>query len=105
MVMSRGAQVYADFLEAHLSSRTHLLDVGCGSGELSLDLGGSVGHVTGVDVEEQEIEDAGRTARRDDIEMLTSRWAMPTFLTYPTIWSMRFSPTQSSKRWSDQRKP
>jgi ubiquinone/menaquinone biosynthesis C-methylase UbiE len=54
--------VYADFLAPHLSSRTHLLDVGCGSGELSLDLAASVEQVTGVDVEEQEIEAARRAA-------------------------------------------
>jgi SAM-dependent methyltransferase len=68
MVMSRSALVYADFLASHLSPRTHLLDVGCGSGELSLDLAGSVGHVTGVDIEEEEIELARRTATRDGIE-------------------------------------
>jgi SAM-dependent methyltransferase len=66
--MSRSAQVYADFLTPHLSSRTYLLDVGCGSGELSLDLAASVGRVTGVDLEQEEIEAARQTASRDGIE-------------------------------------
>ena len=62
--MSRSARVYADFLAPHLSSRSHLLDVGCGSGELSLDLAISVGQVTGIDVEPEEIETARRAAMR-----------------------------------------
>jgi SAM-dependent methyltransferase len=56
------ARVYADFLAPHLSSRSHLLDVGCGSGELTLDLAATVGRVTGVDVDLEEIETARRAA-------------------------------------------
>ena len=56
--------MYADFLQPHLSPSTHLLDVGCGSGELSLDLAAMVDHVTGVDVEQEEI-DAARRAMAD----------------------------------------
>lgn len=65
--MSRSARVYADFLAPHLSSRSHLLDVGCGSGELSLDLAISVGQVTGIDVEPEEIETARRAAMQAGI--------------------------------------
>ena len=65
--MSRSARVYADFLAPHLSSRSHLLDVGCGSGELSLDLAISVGQVTGIDVEAEEIETARRAAMQAGI--------------------------------------
>ncbi len=65
--MSRSARVYADFLAPHLSSRTHLLDVGCGSGELSLDLAATVGRVTGVDVEQPEIDAARRAAAQAGI--------------------------------------
>lgn len=67
MVTSRSAAVYADFLEPYVSSGTHLLDVGCGSGELSLDLSASVGRVTGIDVEVEEIEAARQAATRAGI--------------------------------------
>jgi ubiquinone/menaquinone biosynthesis C-methylase UbiE len=67
VVISRSAQVYADFLAPHLSSDTHVLDVGCGSGELSLDLAAVVGWVTGIDVDEQEVEIARRTAAHHEI--------------------------------------
>jgi Methylase involved in ubiquinone/menaquinone biosynthesis len=43
------------------------LDVGCGSGELSLDLAISVGQVTGIDVEAEEIETARRAAMQAGI--------------------------------------
>jgi SAM-dependent methyltransferase len=65
--MARSALVYADFLAPHLSPRTHLLDVGCGSGELSLDLAFTVGQVTGVDVDLEEIETARRAAMQAGI--------------------------------------
>ena len=60
--------MYADFLQPHLSPSTHLLDVGCGSGELSLDLAATVGHVTGVDVEQEEIDAARRAMAQGAIE-------------------------------------
>jgi SAM-dependent methyltransferase len=63
MATLRSAAVYADFLAPHLSSGTQLLDVGCGSGELSLDLAASVGRVTGVDIEAEEVESARRAAQ------------------------------------------
>jgi ubiquinone/menaquinone biosynthesis C-methylase UbiE len=62
--MSRSSAVYADFLEPYLSSGTHLLDAGCGSGELTLDLAGIVGEVTGIDLEVEEIEAARQAATR-----------------------------------------
>jgi SAM-dependent methyltransferase len=65
--MSRSARVYADFLAPHLSSGSHLLDVGCGSGELTLDLAATVGRVTGVDAESEEIETARRAATQAGI--------------------------------------
>ena len=55
MAPSRSAQVYADFLLPHLATETHLVDLGCGSGELSLDLAGEVGHLTGIDGDPAEI--------------------------------------------------
>jgi SAM-dependent methyltransferase len=54
----RGASVYADFLLPHLTDRTHLVDIGCGDGELTLDLASVVGSVVGVDLDEQEVNAA-----------------------------------------------
>jgi ubiquinone/menaquinone biosynthesis C-methylase UbiE len=56
MAPSRSAQVYADFLLCHLSRDMHVIDVGCGSGELSLELAAEVGHLTGIDGDAEEIE-------------------------------------------------
>ena len=64
MTMSRAAAVYADFLLPYLSPDTHLLDVGCGSGELSVDLAGSVGRLTAIDVDSAEVELAREAAQR-----------------------------------------
>jgi 2-polyprenyl-3-methyl-5-hydroxy-6-metoxy-1,4-benzoquinol methylase len=64
MMMSRSASVYADFLLPQLSADTRLLDVGCGAGELSIQLAASVGHLTGIDVDAGEIELARAAAER-----------------------------------------
>jgi len=56
MASSRSASVYADFLLPHLTTQMHLVDVGCGSGELSLDLALRVGRVTGVDADGAGVE-------------------------------------------------
>ena len=56
--MPRSALEHADFLLPHLTPATHLLDVGCGDGELTLDLAGRVGRVTGVDLDAEDIEAA-----------------------------------------------
>src|SRR5829696_2494495 len=62
MASSRSAQVYADFLLPHLTTETHLIDVGCGAGELSLELAARVGRLTGIDDDPAEIQLARRTA-------------------------------------------
>lgn len=61
MPSTRSDDVYADFLLPHLTTEMHLVDVGCGSGELSLELAAEVGHLTGIDDDPAEIELA-RTA-------------------------------------------
>ena len=58
MATPRSAQLYADFLLPHLTTEMHLLDVGCGAGELSLELATKVGHLTGIDNDPAEIESA-----------------------------------------------
>lgn len=67
MPASRSAQVYADFLLPHLTRDMHLVDVGCGSGELSLELAAVVGRLTGIDEEPAEIESARATAAASSI--------------------------------------
>jgi SAM-dependent methyltransferase len=64
MAVTRSATRYADFLLPHLSAHTDLLDVGCGSGELSVDLARSVGHLTGIDIDADEIVRARQAAAR-----------------------------------------
>ena len=51
-IAQRSADVYADFLIPHLTPGTHLLDVGCGSGTISLGLASRVGRLIGVDLED-----------------------------------------------------
>jgi SAM-dependent methyltransferase len=62
MTSLRSASVYADFLLPHVSSDMHLVDVGCGSGELTLDLARQVRRVTGIDDDVGEIESARAAA-------------------------------------------
>jgi ubiquinone/menaquinone biosynthesis C-methylase UbiE len=59
---SRSADVYADFLLQHLTTDTLLVDVGCGSGELALDLAGKVRRLMGVDSDHAEVDAARRSA-------------------------------------------
>jgi len=47
--------MYADFLLPHLSDETDLVDVGCGDGELTVDLARSVRSVVGIDVNEADL--------------------------------------------------
>ena len=51
---ARPARVYADFLLPHLDRGTHLLDVGCGDGALSIGLAEVCGRVTAVDLDADE---------------------------------------------------
>jgi ubiquinone/menaquinone biosynthesis C-methylase UbiE len=62
MTSPRSASVYADFLLPHITRDLHLVDVGCGSGELSLGLAVHLRHVTGVDGDVGEIETARAAA-------------------------------------------
>jgi SAM-dependent methyltransferase len=61
---ARSVEDYADFLTAHLAPDGHLLDVGCGSGALSLGLAGRTGRVTGVDVDRADLDEARAHANR-----------------------------------------
>ena len=67
----RAASVYADFLLPHLTDRTRLVDVGCGDGELTVDLAASVHTVVGIDVDEQDVAAARVRAARDGVANAT----------------------------------
>jgi SAM-dependent methyltransferase len=67
MTSQRSADVYADFLLPHLSRETHVVDLGCGDGELTLELAAKVARVTGVDEDPAEVDQARRAARELDI--------------------------------------
>jgi ubiquinone/menaquinone biosynthesis C-methylase UbiE len=69
--VSRAASVYADFLLPHLSDRTDLVDVGCGDGELTVDLAPSVRWVVGVDVDEHDVADARARAVQEGVDNAT----------------------------------
>ena len=61
---ARSAANYADFLMPYLVDGANVLDVGCGSGEISVGIASMVGHVIGVDVDEEGFAPA-RTYARD----------------------------------------
>lgn len=61
---SRSVQDYADFLTPHLAPDAHLLDVGCGTGALSLGLAARTGSVTAVDVDNEDLDEARALAMR-----------------------------------------
>ncbi|MEO8424074.1 MAG: class I SAM-dependent methyltransferase [Actinomycetota bacterium] len=60
---ARSAADYADFLIPHLAGDSHVLDVGCGSGEISIGIAPMVRHVIGVDLEEEGFAAARTYAR------------------------------------------
>jgi SAM-dependent methyltransferase len=64
MAIARSASVYADFLLPHLTDQARLVDVGCGDGELTVDLAEHVHSVVGVDTDVDEIAAARALAAR-----------------------------------------
>src|SRR6478609_1510901 len=68
MPPDRDAETYADFLLPHLSTQMHLVDLGCGEGELTLSLAPEVRRVTGIDVEQATLDVATESAAREGID-------------------------------------
>lgn len=70
-VAARAARDYADFLLPVLGQETHLLDVGCGDGALSVGLGRICGRVTALDRSADDFQIAAAWARgRDDLTFI-----------------------------------
>ena len=56
--LSRTAAAYADFFLPFLSTSTHVLDLGCGDGTLSIGIAAVAGRVTAVDAAAEEFAEA-----------------------------------------------
>jgi SAM-dependent methyltransferase len=66
LMLSRSAEVYADFLLPHLEPGLHVLDIGCAPGSITLGMAPHAGYLVGVDPED-EFEDARRYASEHGI--------------------------------------
>ena len=79
MTSSRSAEVYADFFLPLLTPGTSIVDVGCGTGELSLELASAVGRLTGVDADPGDIAQARAAAgsMRDVQFLVGDAYALP----------------------------
>jgi ubiquinone/menaquinone biosynthesis C-methylase UbiE len=69
--MSRSASVYADFLLPHLTAESLVVDIGCGDGELTVDLAVSVRRIVGVDTDEGALAHARARAERAGVSNAT----------------------------------
>jgi len=69
----RRATDYADFLIPCLKPDFRMLDVGCGSGTITLGLAESAGHVVGVDQDDGDFADARRYAAEHHVENVEFR--------------------------------
>jgi SAM-dependent methyltransferase len=83
LLVSRSADVYADFLVRHLSGDELLLDVGCGQGSITVGLASNVGHVVGVDLEDAEFADARNHVRTEAIGNVDFREGSAYELNFP----------------------
>jgi ubiquinone/menaquinone biosynthesis C-methylase UbiE len=80
---ARNAADYADFLLPHLEHDLAVLDVGCGTGTITLGLAEAAGHVVGVDASDEEFADARRYAAELRIENVEFRVGSVYALDFP----------------------
>lgn len=69
---TRNASGYADFFLPHLTADAHVLDVGCGTGTITVGLAEKAGEVVGVDPED-EFDDARRYVSEHGLENVEFR--------------------------------
>lgn len=77
---SRTVQNSAAYLLPHLQDATHLLDVGCGPGSISIGFAQAIskGQVTAIDVSTKSIEQAQQHHQRDNLHFQTANvYALP----------------------------
>lgn len=67
-MQNRSAAEYADFVLPPIGASDNVLDVGCGPGSITLGLAKVAGHVTGVDLDDHEFEDARAYAAANCID-------------------------------------
>jgi SAM-dependent methyltransferase len=79
---ARSSADYADFLLPHLTRDSRVLDVGCGAGTITLGLAAAVGHVVGIDTDD-EFADARRYAATNGIENVEFRVGSVYSLDFP----------------------
>ncbi len=79
----RNAADYADFLLPHLDNDFSVLDVGCGTGTITLGLAGTVAHVLGVDPSDEDFAEARRYAAEHHIENVEFRVGSVYTLDFP----------------------
>jgi SAM-dependent methyltransferase len=79
----RNAADYADFLLPYLDDDFCVLDVGCGTGTITLGVAEAVGHVFAVDRSEEEFADARRYAAEHQIENVEFRVGSVYALDFP----------------------
>jgi SAM-dependent methyltransferase len=79
----RSAADYADFLLPYLDDDFSVLDVGCGTGTITLGLAETVSHVFGVDPSGDEFADARRYAAERHIENVEFRVGSVYALDFP----------------------
>ena len=79
----RNAADYADFLLPELGEDFDVLDVGCGTGTITLGLAETVNSVIGVDQDDEEFTDARRHAAEHGIENVEFRVGSAYALDFP----------------------
>ncbi len=61
---------YHDFFTNNIGSNETVLDIGCGNGALSYDIAKKAKHVTGVDIESKNINEATRRHSRENLKYI-----------------------------------
>ncbi len=73
LMRDRSASQYADFVLPAIGRGDQVLDVGCGPGSITLGIAQAAGHVTGIDVDDEEFADARAYAAGHGIDNVEFR--------------------------------